>query len=108
MKDTKIEEIGSDTILTFVEGSPLQILLNNNTDAQKQLSEALVILRITIVERREQQIMEIVKEMIKNTIGINTNTLSNEVVYKNGIDIKEYINKYDLLSFMEKLLPNRE
>jgi len=46
---------------------------------------------------------ERVRGIVKRTIGINTTTRFDEVVYKNGIDVKEYINKYDFLSSLDKL-----
>jgi len=44
---------------------------------------------------------ERVRGIVKRTIGINTTTRFDEVVYKNGIDVKEYINKYDFLSSLD-------
>jgi len=49
-----------------------------------------------LAEERER-----VRGIAKRTIGINTTTMFDEVVYKNGIDVKEYINKYDFLSSLD-------
>jgi len=49
-----------------------------------------------VAEERER-----VRGIVKRTIGINTTTRFDEVVYKNGIDVKEYINKYDFLSSLD-------
>jgi len=57
------------------------------------------------VEKAIQQAIaeegERVRGIVKRTIGINTTTRFDEVVYKNGIDVKEYINKYDFLSSLD-------
>ena len=61
--------------------------------------QSLLVSKITqaLAEERER-----VRGIVKRTIGINTTTTFDEVVYKNGIDVKEYINKYDLISSLDR------
>jgi len=67
-----------------------------NLDAREAVKD---LIHQALAEERER-----VRGIAKRTIGINTTTRFDEVVYKNGIDVKEYINKYDFLSSLDKPL----
>ena len=94
MKNKTREEYIEAQVVSLTRKIHPQDLGEETSKLENMLRQAL---EEVVAEERER-----VRGIVKRTIGINTTTTFDEVVYKNGIDVKEYINKYDLISSLDR------